>query len=313
MTIIKVTALCPGQGAQALGMGRGWYEASDAARAIFDRADAALGDSLGGRLSTLCFEGPAETINRTNVSQPAIYTCSVACWHGLFGEGAVPRTAAGLSLGEYTALHLAGAFGFEEGLDLVCRRGALMQEAAEASDGGMLAVMGASEEEAESLCAEVTAGGGVLVPANLNAPGQIVLSGDSDACDRAAAACGDLGWRATPLTVAGAFHAPHMAPAAEAMRSVLDAVAVQPLQGEVWSNVTAARYDASDGQAVRDTLVDQMTSPVRWSTQMAAMVEAGCEGWTELAPGKVLKGLMRRIERAAKVSNNDQPDATFSS
>ncbi len=313
MTTINVTAMCPGQGAQAIGMGRGWYDASEAARAIFDRADAALGDSLGAPLSTLCFDGPAEVLNRTNVSQPAIYTCSVACWHGLYGDDSAPHVSAGLSLGEYTALHLAGAFGFEDGLELVCRRGALMQEAAEASDGGMLAVMGATEEEAESLCAEVTAKGGVLVPANLNAPGQIVLSGDAEACDRAATACSDHGWRATPLTVAGAFHSPHMAPAAEAMRDVLLGVQIQPLTGEVWSNVTATRYAAGDAEAMRDTLVAQITSPVRWSTQLAAMVEAGCEGWTELAPGKVLKGLMRRIERSAKVNNNDQPDTTVSS
>ncbi len=313
MTTINVTALCPGQGAQAVGMGEGWYDASEASRAVFEHADAALGDSLGAPLTTLCFEGPAETLNRTNVSQPAIYTCSVACWHGLYGEGAVPHVAAGLSLGEYTALHLAGAFSFEDGLDLVCQRGALMQEAAEACDGGMLAVMGATEEEVEALCGEVTVGGGVLVPANLNAPGQIVLSGDADACERAASACSDHGWRATPLTVAGAFHSPHMQPAADAMQAVLAGVEMQALAGEVWSNVTAARYASDDAEAMRASLVAQITSPVRWSTQLAAMVEAGCDEWTELAPGKVLKGLMRRIERSAKVSNNDQPDTTVSS
>jgi len=312
MTTINVTALCPGQGAQAVGMGQGWSEASDAARAVFERADETLADVLDTPLSRLCFEGPAEELNRTNVSQPAIYATSVACWHGLHGASAIPNSAAGLSLGEYTALYLAGAFSFEDGLRLVARRGALMQAAAEASDGGMLAVMGATDEEAEAFCTDVTADGGVLVPANLNAPGQIVLSGDANACTRAAEACGDRGWRATPLTVAGAFHSPHMQPAADAMLDVLADVEIRPLQAEVWTNVTATRYPTDSPDTIRRTLAEQITSPVRWSSQMAAMIEAGSANWTERAPGKVLKGLMRRIDRSAKVENHDQPDSTVS-
>jgi [acyl-carrier-protein] S-malonyltransferase len=217
-----------------------------------------------------------------------------------------------LSLGEYTALHLAGAFCFEDGLRLVARRGALMQESAEASCGGMVAVMGASEEEASALCAEITSGGGILVPANLNAPGQIVLSGDADACDRAAEASGDRGWRATSLKVAGAFHSAHMEPAAAAMREVLAGVAIEPLQSEVWTNVRATRYPSDAADVIRETLAEQVTSTVRWSDQVAAMVEAGCGGWIELAPGKVLKSLVRRIDRSGKVKNHDQPDPTVS-
>ncbi|MDP6479471.1 MAG: ACP S-malonyltransferase [Phycisphaerales bacterium] len=312
MNTINVTALCPGQGAQAVGMGSAWFEASEVARAVFARADETLGGTLGSPLSELCFEGPADRLNRTDVSQPAIYTCSVACWHGLHGDTAVPATAAGLSLGEYTALHLAGCFSFEDGLRLVARRGAVMQEAAEASEGGMVAVMGATEEEAETFCQELAGDGGVLVPANLNAPGQIVLSGDATCCERAVTACEEKGWRGTPLTVAGAFHSSHMQPAADRMVEVLSATPMQTPSGVVWSNVTADTYEGMSVDEIRETLVAQITSPVRWAGQLANMVAAGYDQWIELAPGKVLKGLMRRIDRSVKVQNHDQPDSTVS-
>ena len=312
MNTINATTVCPGQGAQAVGMGRAWSEASTAAQAIFARADETLGDTLGAPLSTLCFEGPAALLNRTNISQPAIYTCSVACWHGLYGADAAPAVAAGLSLGEYTALHLAGCFSFEDGLRLVSERGRLMQEAADAANGSMVAVMGASEDEASTFCEALSSDGGVLVPANLNAPGQIVLSGDSDLCERAVEACGEKGWRATPLTVAGAFHSAHMQPAADHMAAVLAAIDMAAPTGVVWSNVTAEAYDGSDLDAIRSTLVSQITSPVRWSGQMANMIAAGYDHWIEMAPGKVLRGLMRRIDRSAKVQNYDQPDSSVS-
>lgn len=312
MNTINVTTVCPGQGSQAVGMGRAWCEASDAAKAIFARADETLGDTLGAPLSTLCFEGPADLLNRTNVSQPAIYTCAVACWHGLYGADAAPAVAAGLSLGEYTALHLAGCFSFEDGLQLVAQRGKLMQEAADASNGSMVAVMGATEDEASAFCADLTADGGVLVPANLNAPGQIVLSGDATLCEQAVAACGEKGWRATPLTVAGAFHSAHMQPAADQMAAVLAETQMCAPSGVVWSNVTAQMYSGDDVDAIRSTLVSQITSPVRWSGQMANMIEAGYDHWIEMAPGKVLRGLMRRIDRSVKVQNHDQPDSSVS-
>ena len=198
------TLLCPGQGAQALGMGKAWAEAHPEARAIFDRADACLADfaatlgpasSLTKPLSELCFNGPTETINRTDVSQPAIYATSVACWHAVcaiaghnpdpHADDAAPLAAtAGLSLGEYTALHLAGAFGFEDGLKLVALRGRAMQDAAEAAPSSMVALIGADEDSAADLCGRVLERLAdeddltrVLVPANFNAPGQIVVSG----------------------------------------------------------------------------------------------------------------------------------------
>jgi [acyl-carrier-protein] S-malonyltransferase len=295
--------------------------ASPAAKAIFDRADALLAGHFDAPLSRLCVEGPADLINRTDVSQPAIYVCSVACWHGLHhnadapgGDTPTPAAAGGLSLGEYTALHLAGVFSFEDGLRLVTERGRLMQQAAEASDGSMLAVMGLAQEDAQAFCDDVLAsmGGsatGVLVPANLNAPGQIVLSGDTAACAQAAQACEAQSLRATPLSVAGAFHSQHMHPAAQGLAKVLADVDVQSPACDVWSNVTAERHQ-NDAASIRQRLVDQLTSPVRWADQAAAMVGAGHTQFTELAPGRVLRGLLRRIDRTAKVQSHDEPDTT---
>jgi len=314
MSTNKHVVICPGQGAQSVGMGHAWMQASPAARAIFDRADAMLADRFEAPLSSLCVDGPAEVLDRTDVSQPAIYVCSVACWHGLnAGESPTPVATAGLSLGEYTALHLAGVFSFEDGLRLVAERGRLMQQAAEASTGGMLAVMGLEQGDAQAFCDEVLVGmgaiDGVLVPANLNAPGQIVLSGDLTACAAAAEVCAERSLRATPLSVAGAFHSAHMRPAAESLADVLAGVDVQPAACDVWSNVTADRYD-TDPDRIRQRLVDQLTHPVRWADQMVAMIAAGHGEFTELAPGRVLRGLLRRVDRTAKVYNHDEPNTT---
>jgi len=260
----------------------------------------------------LCFVGPAERLNQTDVSQPAIYTTSVACAEALRerGElGAVPDAAAalaGLSLGEYTALHLAGGFSFEDGLRLVASRGALMQEASEASRGGMVALTGADESQAEEVCLRAK-GDGVLVCANFNAPGQIVLSGSIAACERAVAAAADLGLRATPLTVAGAFHSPLMQPAADRLGEVLSRTPLQPLRGDVWSNVTAQVHRRDDAELLRQRLVEQIVSPVRWAQTCATLASSGLTGFRELAPGTVLRGLMRRIDRSVEVKNHDQP------
>lgn len=301
--------LCPGQGAQAVGMGKAWTDASPAAKAVFDQADAILGDELGAPLSTLCFEGPAERLNRTNVSQPAIYTCSIASFHGIIERDERPdlHAAAGLSLGEYTALHLAGVFSFEDGLRLVARRGELMQQAAEASDGGMIALIGADEDQADELCRQ-SAGDDVLVPANFNAPGQIVCSGHAAACRRALDQAEKMGLRAQPLTVAGAFHSSLMQSAADQMAEALAQVELSPPRIPVWANVTAQPHDPNDMEQMRDLLVKQIVSPVRWAETCRALAdEAGTMQWIELAPGTVLRGLMRRIERSTKVKNYDAP------
>jgi [acyl-carrier-protein] S-malonyltransferase len=289
-------------------MGKAWYEASAAAKAVFAEADDVLGDSLGAPLSTLCFEGPSNHLNRTDAAQPALYTCSVASYRGLVEQGAeLPLgAAAGLSLGEYTALHLAGVFGFAEGLRLVARRGRLMQEASTAESSGMVALTGADEEQAEAVCA-AAAGDDVLVCANFNAPGQIVLSGHTAACTRAVAEAEKLGLRATPLTVAGAFHSPIMQPAADGMDEALAEVDFGPAQAPVWSNVTAQPHEAGDSELLKRRLVEQIVSPVRWSETCRGLAADPRMGFHELAPGAVLRGLMRRNERSVKVTSHDKP------
>ena len=268
-----IVVLCPGQGAQLVGMGRGWNDSSAAAAAIFSRADATIDlTSLGGTLSKLSFDGPTETLNRTDVSQPALYTCAIASFHAMQDQEnpSVISACAGLSLGEYTALHLAGAFSFEDGLRLVATRGRMMQSAAQASQGGMVALIGADESQAQAVC-DGAAKGDVLVCANFNAPGQIVLSGHASACDRALEFAATVGCRATRLQVAGAFHSPLMAPAAEAMQKALETVEFRPLTHQVWSNVTALPHDMNNSDLLKKLLVDQIVCPVRWSQSMSAL------------------------------------------
>ncbi len=303
--------LCPGQGAQAVGMGKAWYSASPEAKAVFDEADRLLGSRLGSPLTQLCFDGPAERLNRTDVSQPAIFTASLACWKGLlaamgFGNGeASIAAAAGLSLGEYTALVLAGSMSFADGLELVTLRGQAMQQAAEASSGGMLALIGADDAQAQQVCDKARESE-VLVCANFNAPGQIVLSGHKTACDRAAAVASEMGLRASPLTVAGAFHSPLMQPAADRLAAALAKTAMTPAKVTVVSNVTALPH-AADAASIRQRLVDQLTSPVRWSQSCQWLTANIKAEFHELAPGKTLAGLMRRIDKNTKVINHEEP------
>ncbi|MEM7228319.1 MAG: ACP S-malonyltransferase [Planctomycetota bacterium] len=303
--------VCPGQGAQAIGMGRAWRESHPAARAVFDEADEVLGDRLGAPLSAICADGPADRLNQTDVAQPALYTCGVACFRALaaeHGELSI-AAAAGLSLGEYTALHLAGAFSFADGLEIVTERGRLMQEAAVASAGGMVALIGADEDQADEVC-EKARDADVLVPANYNAPGQIVLSGHATACERAAAIASDAGLRATVLTVAGAFHSPLMQPAADQLADELAERSFSPLTVPVWSNVTGERHDPAEMELLKQKLVEQIVAPVRWAQSCSAMAESLGEGtiaWHEMAPGAVLRGLMRRIDRSTKVTSHDTP------
>lgn len=325
---MNMILLCPGQGAQAVGMGKAWFDASPEARKVFEEADRALGTRLGAPLSKLCFEGPVENLNKTDVSQPAIYTTSVACWKGMLaksghGNGEAPVTAAaGLSLGEYTALHLSGAITFLDGLELVTLRGRAMQEAAEAAPSGMLALIGADEIQAAAVCDEAR-GGDVLVCANFNAPGQVVLSGSKPAVDRANTVAMAKGLRTAVLPVAGAFHSPLMAPAAERLRAALERTTIKDPRCPVVSNVTAVPHAAGGGsgaasaggvgrtmgEIIRAALVSQLTSPVRWA-QSCQWMAANLSGeYHELAPGATLAGLMRRIDRAVKVMSHDKPDA----
>lgn len=311
--------LCPGQGSQALGMAAAWCDASPLARAAFDTADSivSLPALAGGRpISAVCKDGPKDVLDRTDVAQVALFAAGVACARALGCEDASDRrpiATAGLSLGEYTALHLAGCFSFEDGLRLVAERGRLMQAAAEAVPSGMVALIGADEAQANDLCT-AAAGGEVLVCANLNCPGQIVISGSAGACDRAVALAQERGLRATKLAVAGAFHSPLMAPAAAGMHAALAGVTFHAPRCPVWSNVTAKPHSSNPAE-IKELLVSQLTSPVRWGESCADMIGAlgqssPSAAYWELAPGTVLKGLMRRIDRTCEVTSHDQPATT---
>ena len=292
--------LCPGQGAQVVGMGKALYESSAAAKEILDRADRVLGFSL----TDACFNGPEERLNQTDVSQPALYTVGVASFAAAKEKGAIDPASiaghAGLSLGEYTALHLAGVFDFEAGLKLVAARGRYMQEAAVASPSGMVAILGADESQVKQLC-EQAAGGEVLVPANLNAPGQIVVSGSRGACERVLKAAEAGGFKATALKVAGAFHSPLMQPAADRMASELERVMFHAPSAPVYSNVTAQPHGATD--AVKRLLVDQIVSPVQWERTMKGLLPREGARFVELAPGRTLAGLAKRISRRTPVES----------
>jgi [acyl-carrier-protein] S-malonyltransferase len=302
--------LCPGQGAQAVGMGRDFHAASNVVRHAFDVAN----EVLGFDLAKICFEGPEERLNQTDVSQPAIYVTSVACFRAAREAGkadpAQVTAYAGLSLGEYTALHLAGAFTFEEGLKLVAARGRYMQEAAVATPSGMVAILGAEENAVLGLC-ERAAQGEVLVPANFNAPGQIVVSGSRAACERVLGEAERAGVKATALKVAGAFHSPLMQPAADRMRVELDRVSFRPLATPVYSNVTAEPH--GEAAAVKDLLIRQIVAPVQWERTMKSLVgEDGTGGgarFVELAPGRTLAGLAKRINRRLPIESLATADA----
>jgi [acyl-carrier-protein] S-malonyltransferase len=292
--------LCPGQGAQAVGMAKDLYETFPVAREVFDHAR----QILDWDLAAMCFNGPEEKLNQTDISQPAIFVASVASYRaaveaGLFDPADI-AACAGLSLGEYTALHLAGVFGFEEGLKLVAARGRYMQQAAVASPSGMVAVLGADEEAVAKLCREA-AGGEVLVPANINAPGQIVVSGASGACERILAAAAASGFKATALKVAGAFHSPLMQPAADQMQAELDRVTFASPTTLVYSNVTAAPH--SSPEAIKRRLVEQIVSPVLWERTMKTLVANPEARFVELCPGRSLAGLAKRINRRLPIES----------
>ncbi len=293
-------AIFPGQGSQAVGMGKDVAGASAAAADVFRRADEVLGFSL----SRICFEDPDSELTRTDIQQPAIFVTSVAIWAALMERGMQPgvlmSAAAGLSLGEYTALHLAGSVGFEDALRLVRRRGELMQEAATAVPSGMVCIIGGDEASVSALCAEA-AGGDVLVAANFNCPGQVVLSGESAACDRAVELASKHGVRAVQLAVAGAFHSPLMAPAAEALGLVLEKTEILAPRCTVLANVDASPHEGPD--AIRAALRRQVTEAVRWQQSIEGLIAKGFDCFIEIGPGRVLTGLMRKINRKTRTIN----------
>jgi len=300
-----IILLFPGQGAQHVGMGKAWAEQSPAARETFEAAD----EVLGFELSRLCFEGPEAELTRTDVAQAAIYATSVACCRALAETGELDfggvAAAAGLSLGEYTALWAGGALSFADGLQLVRQRGMFMQAAAEAAPSSMVALIGADEARADELC-EKAAGDGVLVPANYNCPGQVVVSGSTDACERALAVAEAMGLRASALNVAGAFHSPLMRPAADRMAEALEEAEWHAPAIEVLSNVTGEPHD-HDIASIKARLVEQIVRPVRWADNVQWLIRHVGGRFVEPAPGKVISGLMRRIDRKTKVENHAEP------
>lgn len=299
----KTAILFPGQGAQHVGMGLDVAQAFPAAAAVYGQAN----ELLGIDLARLCFEGPAERLDATDLSQPAIFVTSVAIWRALEANGAVERLApagtAGLSLGEYTALWLAGSVSFADGLRLVRRRGELMQAAAQAQSGGMVSVMGLAEQQLRQLCQQV----GQMVLANFNCPGQIVVSGPLEACGRLAELVEQAGGAALRLAVAGAFHSPLMHPAAEGLRAVLTETAFHAPKIPVPANVDGQYHDGPE--AVRHALQAQVVRPVLWQRCVERLMADGFDRFVEVGPGRVLTGLMRRINRTATVLNISTAEA----
>jgi [acyl-carrier-protein] S-malonyltransferase len=286
-------AFCfPGQGSQAVGMGRAFHEASAAARAVFEEAS----DTLGFDVAKLCYEGPESDLQLTANTQPAVLTVSVAGARLLAERGLAPAIVGGHSLGEYSALVAAGAMTFADAVAVVRRRGQFMQEAVPVGTGAMAAILGVDLPDVEEICREA-AQGEVLDVANINSPGQIVVAGHRAAIERAVAlAAARGGKRSVLLPVSAPFHCRLMAPAAERLATVLAGVRTVDPRPPVVRNVDADV--TTRGSDVQPFLIRQVTAPVRWTDCVARMARAGCRTFLEVGPGKVLTGLLRRIDGA---------------
>jgi len=283
----------PGQGSQAVGMGASLADAFPEARAVFQEAD----DVLGFELSRLCWEGPERELRSTENAQPALLVHGVACARVLVSGGLLPAVAAGHSLGEFTAHVTAGSLTFGDALRLVRVRGQAMARAGDERPGAMAAVIGLQEADVERLCEEVRQDGETLVPANYNAPGQIVISGSVEAVRRAAVEAKARGARmAVELQVSGAFHSPLMAAAVGPLAEALAEVEVREAGIPVVANVDARPVREPD--AIRARLIDQLTGAVRWTECVRTLRELGAGRLVELGPGSVLTGLLKRIDRS---------------
>jgi [acyl-carrier-protein] S-malonyltransferase len=301
----KVAFLFPGQGAQHVGMGRSIAEKLPAARQLYEQAD----EILGFPLSRICFEGPAAELDTTAISQPAIFVTSLAALELLKAENpqAVESCAvtAGLSLGEYTALVFAGAMSFADGLRVVKRRGEAMQEASDATPSGMVSVLLLDLAKVESIRERASAAG-YLEIANYLCPGNLALSGEKAACEKAAEIATAESGKAVPLAVAGAFHTRLMKPADERLAEALASVAIQRPRIPVISNVDAESHD--DPETIRQNLVRQVVSPVRWEDCLRNMLSQEVNQFFEIGPGRVLRGTLKRIDRKADCQTvNDSP------
>jgi len=293
----RLAWLFPGQGAQETGMGRDLFEGSPAARCVFETADRVLDFAL----SRLCFDGPEDALQRTDHAQPALFTMSLACLEAAREQGALPPEppafCAGHSLGEYTTVVAAGALDLEDGLRLVAERGRLMRLAAEEQPGAMAALLGLDEAAARAVCAETGAD-----VCNLNAPGQVVIGGTEEAVTGAMALALERGaQRGVRLRVSGAFHTSRMTPAAEGMARAVAAAPIRDPEVPIVANTTAEPLITAE--ALRKELVEQIVQPVLWQRTVEQLRAQGVTGVVEFGPGRVLTGLVRRIDRSIGVRN----------
>ncbi|WEK56231.1 MAG: ACP S-malonyltransferase [Candidatus Cohnella colombiensis] len=300
----KIAFVFPGQGAQTVGMGKDTYELIAASRAIFDRADEALGFSI----SKLCFEGPDEDLKQTANTQPALLATSIALLEAYKSQVVQPDYVAGHSLGEYSALVAAGVLSFEDAIRLVRARGQFMEQAVPSGLGAMAAVLGAERDSLQALCADVTATVGRVELANVNCPGQIVVSGSAEGVASVVERGKEAGAkRVIPLDVSGPFHSSLMQPAADALAAKLADIQFKDATVPVVVNVHAKPVVAGD--ELRSLLVDQVVSPVLWEDSIRYLIAEGVDTFVEIGSGTVLSGLIKKIDKSVQVITVNNVDA----
>lgn len=281
----------PGQGAQFVGMGKDLYETNALAKKYFDRAD----EILGFKITEIMFNGTDEQLKETKVTQPAVFLHSVIQALCL-GDSFNPAMVAGHSLGEFSALVASEALDFEDGLRLVASRANAMQKACEINSGTMAAIIGLPDEKVEEICASVSSEGDIVVAANYNCPGQLVISGNVNAVNAACEKLKEAGAkRALPLKVSGAFHSPLMQPAKDELQAAIEKTTFKTPKCPVYQNVDAKPH--TDAEEIKLNLIAQLTSPVRWTASVQTMIHDGADDFTECGPGKALQGMIGRIDK----------------